>query len=190
MNYNKNVKGMKYILVTLLSITLSAEGLLAQQRHYPPLPDSGIPVRHSLFQDTDTLDIAVIDGLYRIDNRYLPTDIPRKIARDLRYTYASATVNIIPPSGFFDTPLQENHISIRLAIIKYHTVPFPDGSQGYLAMISIWVNLTDTRYGYTREHTETIETKCIADSKNRAMAYAYADLMSSLPFHIDAFLLQ
>lgn len=180
---------MRYLLITFICISISAEGLLAQQRHYPPLPDSGIPVRHSLFQDTDTLDIAVIDGLYRIDNRYLPTDIPRKIARDLRYTYASATVNIIPPSGFFDTPLQENHISIRLAIIKYHTVPFLDGSQ-YLAMITIWVNLTDTRYGCVREHTETIEMKCIADSRNRAMAYAYADLMSSLPFHIDALLLQ
>ena len=189
MNHNKNVKGVKYILVTLLSILISAEGLLAQQRYHTNPPE-GTPVRHSLLQDTDTLDIAVIDGLYRTDNRYLPTDIPRKIARDLRYTYASATVNIIPPSGFFDTPLKENHITIRLAIIKYHTVQFLDGSQGYLATISIWVNLTDTRYGCTREHTETIETKCIADSRNRAMAYAYADLMSSLPFHIDAFLLQ
>ena len=180
---------MRYLLITFISISISAAALPAQQRHYTNPPE-GTPVRHSLFQDTDTLDIAVIDGLYRIDNRYLPTDIPRKIARDLRYTYASATVNIIPPSGFFDTPLQENHVSIRLAIIKYHTVQFLDGSQGYLATISIWVNLTDTRYGNVREHTETIEVKCIADSRNRAMAYAYADLMSSLPFHIDAFLLQ
>lgn len=186
MSHNKNVKGVKYILLTLLSITISAAGLKAQQR-YHTTPPEGTPVRHSLFQDIDTLDIAVIDGLYRIDNRYLPADIPRKIARDLRYTYSSAHVNIIPPSGFFDTPLRENHISIRLAIIKYHTVPFLDGSQ-YLATISIWASLTDTRYGHTREYTETIETKCIADSRSRAMAYAYADLMSALPFHMDAFL--
>lgn len=179
---------MRHLLITFICISISAAALQAQQRYHTNPPE-GTPVRHSLFQDTDTLDIAVIDGLYRTDNRYLPADIPRKIARDLRYTYSSAHVNIIPPSGFFDTPLRENHISIHLAIIKYHTVPFLDGSH-YLATISIWVNLTDTRYGCTREHTETIETKCIADSRNRAMAYAYADLMSSLPFHIDAFLLQ
>lgn len=131
---------MKKLFMILLlcgfAVTLSAQKL------YVWLPETNNTAKHPVFEQTDTVDIVVLDGRNFPNKSKIECtseEFVDYLLKEIQTTYQGATFNILSTPAYYKPPIN-NHVSIKIGIAAYHA--------GFGADIDVAIGMVGGNFAY------------------------------------------